>query len=151
MAVERALVLQKCKLILADVDHIRELLRQNPYAEFVTDSVASTLGERYLERIVNRAIDVNFHLIRAEGKPPPDDYTESFLALGRFGIVDADVARHVAPAAGARNILVHEYDDLNARKFYSSLENAVAHFPEYVSAVTTHLEKGERRQARKNK
>lgn len=145
MAVERALVLQKCKLILADVDRIRELLQQHPYEEFVTDPVATTLAERYLERIVNRAIDVNFHLIRAEGKPPPDDYTESFLTLGRFGIIDAAVARHVAPAAGARNILVHEYDDLDTRKFYSSLENAVAHFPAYVRSVIASVEKGRRR------
>ena len=148
MALDKDLVFQKCKLILADVDHIRELLQRSPYEEFVTDPVAGTLAERYLERIVNRAIDVNFHLIRAEGKPPPDDYTDSFLALGRFGIIDASVARSVAPSAGVRNILMHEYDDLDTKKFYTSLENAVKHFPAYVRSVTDFIEKPGGRAAR---
>jgi len=139
MDIDRELVFQKCKYILADVQRLRDMLQQLTHEEIVTNEMNMSLAERRLERIVNRAVDVNFHLVRAAGAPPPDDYTKSFLALGEHHIVDSLLAINIAPAAGARNILVHDYEDLDPEKFYSSLQDTVKYFPQYVIAVTDYI------------
>jgi len=128
-------------MILGDVDRLKKLLREHSYEDLVTDDITSTLAERWLERMVNRAVDINFHLIRSTGSPPPDDYTTSFLELGKLKILSPKLAHQIAPAAGARNILVHEYDDLDTKKFYSSLKDSVRLFPRYIKAIDEWMEK----------
>jgi uncharacterized protein YutE (UPF0331/DUF86 family) len=139
VSLSKNLIRQKSKLILADVDKLQTLLKSMPYEEFISDEESKTIAERRLERVVNRAIDINMHLIRATGSPPPDDYTRSFLELATLKILPAKLAQSVAPAAGARNVLVHEYDDLDAKMFYTSLINTVKLFPKYIKGIETYL------------
>lgn len=139
--VSKVLVHQKSKMILADVDRLKKLLGEHSYEDLVSDDITSTLAERWLERMVNRAVDINFHLIRSTGSPPPDDYTASFLELGKLKILPSKLAHRIAPAAGARNILVHEYDNLDTRKFYSSLKDSVRLFPQYITAIERWMER----------
>lgn len=134
------LVHQKIKGILVDITELKTLLARYPYERLVTDEVQCTVAERRLERLINRALDINFHLIRSTGSPPPDDYTQSFLLLGQLKILSAKLAASLAPAAGARNILIHSYDDLDAQRFYSSLQDAVRLFPEYLRAIEKYIE-----------
>ena len=141
LSISKRLVAQKSKMILADLADLADLLRDIPYEAFITNTVKTTLAERYFERMVNRAIDINFHLLRAAGLPPPDDYTKSFQQLATAHIVDPDLAQRIAPAAGARNILVHEYDDLDSIQFYSSLQNALEIFPKYLRKIANYVDK----------
>ncbi len=142
--ISKQLVHQKSKAILADILHLRSLVRGTPRDTLLLDEEKCTVAERRLERIINRAIDINFHLIRALDVPPPNDYTESFRALGRLGILPVKLANAIAPAAGARNILIHGYDDLDDTQFYSSLKDALRLFPRYIAAVERFIDQGEK-------
>ena len=51
---------------------------------------------------VDAAVDANTHLLRGAGRPVPEDYFRSFIARGEAGIVEATLARDLAPAAPAR-------------------------------------------------
>lgn len=137
----KQLVRQKAKGLLSDIDCLKILLGKTSHTQLVADDIKMTLAERYLERIVTRAIDINFHLIRASGTPPPDDYTRSFLILATLKILPSSLARALAPSAGARNILVHQYDDINTKLFYSSLKDAVRYFPRYIAAIEKYINK----------
>ena len=53
-----------------------------------------TLAERYLERMIGRMIDVNYHLLTESGEAPPRDYFDSFTALSRIGALPPDFAAH---------------------------------------------------------
>ncbi len=141
MQLSKSLIRSKCRSILSDTRRIQKILREESYERLVTDEEHLTLCERYLERVVNRAIDVNYHLIRAADEPPPNDYTESFLTLGKLKMIPAKLAVAIAPSAGARNILVHEYDDLDAQLFYSALQSCVKQYPKYVGYIEQYLER----------
>ncbi len=140
MLIAKVLVRQKLKKIIADVELIRTGLAQYEYEELVGNEAAITTIERRLERIINRSLDINLHLIRVLAVPPPDDYKSSFIILGEHNVLDPMLARAIAPCVGTRNILVHEYDDLNNVQFYEALQNAVKLFPEYVKAIEQYLE-----------
>lgn len=139
LTLSKPFVRQKCKLLLSDLERLSRLLQKSSFEELISDEEKQTVAERRLERMVSRAIDINFHLIRSSGEPPPDDYTQSFLQLASLKILTPTFAKQIAPAAGARNVLVHEYDDLDAKLFYSSLKSAVKLFPKYVREIEKFL------------
>jgi len=139
-SLSKALVHQKLKLILADIQRLKLMLEQKSYEQLVADEATSSLAERRLERVVNRAIDINLHLLRSVGAPPPTDYTRSFLDLASAHILTPELAQAIAPCIGTRNILVHEYDDLDTIQFFSSLQDAVRLFPEYTQAIEHFIE-----------
>ena len=109
--------------------------------ELVIRKLALITGERLLERMIGRMIDINFHLIVETGHPPPSDYYESYVRLGTLQVLPPDFARRLAPCAGLQNRIVHEYDEIDAAKVYEALHAAVKDIPEYLRHIQQYVEK----------
>jgi uncharacterized protein YutE (UPF0331/DUF86 family) len=135
--IDRELVTRKMVLIAQDLPEV-EKLAERPRDEYLASPTDEVLAERYLERM----IDVNFHLLTESGEPPPRDYYQSFVDLGRLGALDPGFARRVASAAGLRNRLVHEYDELVPVKVHEALSTAVAEVAEYLDQLRRFLDRG---------
>lgn len=78
--------------------------------------------ERNFQVLAQAVIDIANRIISLENLEKPRDYHEAILRLGQGGIVPVDFARKLAPLAGFRNILVHDYLDLNWDEVYANLE-----------------------------
>lgn len=137
--VDRELVTRKMVLIAADLRAIQRLA-QHPMEDYVASQTDEILVERYLERIIGRMIDINYHLLTEANEPPPRDYYESFTQLARIGALPVAFAKQIAACAGLRNRLVHEYDEIDAARVYQGLQAAVRDVPEYLRHVTAHLQ-----------
>ncbi|MFQ6046351.1 MAG: DUF86 domain-containing protein [Gemmatimonadales bacterium] len=111
-----------------------------PLDRYVADPFRVKGTEKLLQETVEAAVDANLHLLRAVGTPAPTDYYESFVALGRQSIIPQVLAERLAPAAGLRNRLVHEYEDINDAIVLAAVGEARASFSEYVVAVERFLE-----------
>lgn len=138
--IDRELVTRKLTLILPDLKECERLARF-PLQEFMADSTHQALAERFLERMIGRMIDVNFHLITETGGAPPRDYYESFVALGSMGILPAEFARTIARAAGLRNRIAHEYDEVDPSRLHEGLLASVGDVPAYLGHIERFLEK----------
>lgn len=101
--------------------------------------------ERLLQETVDAAVDANLHLLRASGAPAPQDYFQSFVALGTHGIVPRPLADRLAPAAGLRNRLVHEYDRIDDAIVLNAVRLARQEFASYVDALERYLQGQTRR------
>jgi uncharacterized protein YutE (UPF0331/DUF86 family) len=66
-------------------------------------------------------IDACNRIISLEGAQKPVDYYDAILRMGELGVLPADFARHLAPLAGFRNILVHEYLAVDWDEVYRAL------------------------------
>jgi uncharacterized protein YutE (UPF0331/DUF86 family) len=137
--IDRELVIRKLVLIAGDLPSLEGLARK-PLAEFLGTSISEVLAERYLERMIGRMIDVNFHLLTESGQPPPRDYFQSFVELGRLEVLEPEFARRIASSAGLRNRLVHEYDQLDPEKIYQALQSVAIDIPQYLDAVRRFLD-----------
>lgn len=140
MTLDRELVTRKLLLITADLDPLRQIHNKGVDA-FLGSTIDQAVVERLLERAITRMIDVNYHVITALGQPPPADYHNSFLQLPELGILDGDFARQIARAAGLRNRLVHDYEDLDPRKVFEALGFALRDVPTYLSRINEHLKR----------
>jgi uncharacterized protein YutE (UPF0331/DUF86 family) len=84
-------------------------LAERPQAEFRGDPLLRDLVERNFEVAIQCCLDIAHRVISLTGAQRPRDYYESVLRLGELGVVSAALAQTLAPAAGFRNILAHEY------------------------------------------
>ena len=138
--IDRQLITRKMSRILDDVAAMTRL-SQLSRAQYLENSINEVLAERYLERAIGRMIDINFHLITEPGHAPPKDYHESFMRLGTLGVMTADLAKETAMAAGLRNRIVHEYDDIDPERVYEALSVAVRRIPVYLDHIQRFIEK----------
>src|SRR5690242_5337251 len=86
LVVDRDLVVRKMALILDDLRAARPIA-DKPVDEFLASRLDEVVAERYLERMIGRMIDINYHLITDAGHAPPRDYYDSFTQLGGLRIL----------------------------------------------------------------
>ena len=138
MSVDPVLVRRKMALILADMKDVDRLSR-TPRDVFLADRTHQLVAERVLERIIGRMIDVNYHVITEREGIPPHDFHQSFTGMARLGVLSTDLARALAPSAGLRNRLAHEYNEIDHGLVYDALGTARANVPRYLEAVEAAL------------
>jgi uncharacterized protein YutE (UPF0331/DUF86 family) len=138
--IDPTLIVRKINLISQDFKEIAELSRKS-LQEFLASRVDEVLAERYLERMIGRMIDINYHLITESGSPPPPDYYQSFLQLERLGILPHDLTQTIAACAGLRNRIVHEYDEIDPARIHEALQTAARDVPQYLTHVHEYMER----------
>ena len=144
---------------MIDADLIRrKLARLNMYLdklapiasksfnEYLADFYHKSSAERLIQLIVECASDVNNHVVVESGQRPPEDYTSSFVRAAEVGLIKRDLAEKIKGSGGMRNIIVHEYMDIDDEKVYKTLPIAVADYKEYIKQADAYLDKTEKKQ-----
>ncbi len=71
-------------------------------------------GVKYLLiAAIESCIDIAQHIASAEQWGTPKDNGDAMRALGRRGVIDVATAEAMRQAVGFRNVLVHEYVDVD--------------------------------------
>ncbi len=133
------LVHRKLQLISEDL-HRLVLFKDLSLAELTSDFIKQATVERLLERIVMRAIDVNEHLISElatgeELRTTRLGYRDTFLKLTELGVYSADFAERIAQSVGLRNILVHDYNDVDHTILHGAISHCLRDYLHYVESV----------------
>jgi uncharacterized protein YutE (UPF0331/DUF86 family) len=136
--VDVALVRRKLGHIASCLDDLRPLgaLSLEDYRARLYERKAA---ERLLQEAIEAALDVNAHLIAEAGGDVPDDYYGGFIKLGDIGVLTRELAQSLAPSAGLRNRLVHEYMGLDDARVLASIGVLRALYPRYVEAIERYL------------
>lgn len=62
-------------------------------------------------------------------------YAESFALAAESGMIDGELAAAVRPSVGMRNVLVHNYLDVDQERVALAVPMAVEQYGEYVRQV----------------
>ena len=136
--IDKELVTRKVLLVTEDLRALGPLAAK-PVAEYLAGATDEVLAERYLERIIGRMIDINYHVLTESGQPPPPDYYPSFTALATIGMLDQAFAKRIAACAGLRNRITHEYEAIDPARVHEALQSAVRDIPEYLKRLVAHV------------
>jgi uncharacterized protein YutE (UPF0331/DUF86 family) len=138
--VDAAIVRRKLAHIVASLDGLRPIGRLN-VEEYRARFYERKAAERLLQEAIEAALDINAHLIAELGSGIPEEYYGWFLKIGELGIVSPELAGPLAPSAGLRSRLVHEYEALDDTKVLGSIGTLLELYPRYVQAVEAYLTK----------
>jgi uncharacterized protein YutE (UPF0331/DUF86 family) len=136
--IDAAIVRRKLGHIMTSLDMLRPMrtLALEDYRARVWERKGI---ERVLQEAIEAALDINAHLIAERGVDVPDDYYGGFIKLGELGIVSRQLAGALAPSAGLRNRLVHEYDEIDDAKVLAALATILDLYPRYIAAIEAEL------------
>jgi uncharacterized protein YutE (UPF0331/DUF86 family) len=134
MALNRELVERKITLILQELENIRPLASMTVEA-YRGDPRNEALAERYLERLIGRAIDISYHVVTESLLISPKDYAESFLLMEKAGVLSAEEARLFAGLPGLKNRITHEYNGIDEQLVHQALKRTLEDLPRYLTAV----------------
>lgn len=138
------LVRRKLQLIADELGRLAQF-RDASLEQLVSDDIRLAAVERILERIVLRAIDINEHLIASlatgdEARTTRLTYRDTFRRLADLGVYPAEFAERIADSAGLRNVIVHEYNDVDHRIVHASIATTLEQYGAYVRLVSDWLQ-----------
>jgi uncharacterized protein YutE (UPF0331/DUF86 family) len=111
------------------------------FEEYLQDEDRQASIERYLEIVIQAAIDINKMLIKNAGNIDLERLTntEVFTLIGELNFISSELATQLSLSAGFRNILAHVYDDIDPEIAYRALKLSVVQYPQYIQQIQTYL------------
>jgi len=142
MPIDIHFIRRKIKLIQEDLSELDRLAHYS-FDEISKDHIKMLALERLLEKIIMRAIDINQHMIAELGRGDERvrGYEDTFYVLSQLGIYGEEFAKQIAPSAGLRNRLVHEYNNTRQDIIYKSVSEAVGQYVKYCDSILKFIEK----------
>ena len=107
--------------------------------EYKDNSIYRRAIERVMQLIVECATDINNMLLTMHGNKGATDYFNSFIDIAELNIIPMEFALQIAPSTGLRNILVHEYEEIDDNIVYHSIENCLNNYLNYIDYINHYL------------
>ena len=139
--VDKSLVLRK----LSDLsDLYGQLLEYRVITarRYATDWKTQRIVERTLQMMVETCLDVANHLISDKGYRRPVGYADHFTVLLENRILGTRLAARMMKMAKFRNLIVHNYDKIEAEIIVGILKKNLSDFEAFKTAVLSVLELG---------
>lgn len=127
--------LREIQLLLEDLVEVGEVDAERLRRERPTRHVV----ERVLSQIVELAGSINTHIVASLLGRSPASYADSFDEVARAGVLEWDLAAALRPSTGMRNVLVHDYLEVDHGKVSAAIPPALEQYGQYVRHVARWL------------
>ena len=134
--VDRFVVDARIAKIREYVALLRKILRQANEKKFVKDPLVYGNAERYLHLAIQCVLDISNHIVADLRLNLPSDNRELFQMLSDHKILSIPLSKRLRAMAGFRNILVHEYLEIDRHKVFAVLKNDLGDFEKFIRAVS---------------
>lgn len=118
-------------------DYVRRLqqLQQITLDEYIDDETMQAVVERWMQLSIQACMDVASYLIAELGLRSPDDPENVFATLGQESIISPDLARRMTGMVRFRNILVHDYLEIDSEIVYRGLTTELDDFQRFAREI----------------
>ena len=133
--VDRYVVVTRIAKIREYVALLRKIRSLADERHFVSDPLIYGNAERYLQLAIQAVLDISHHIVADRNLALPDDSKSLFELLAREKVVSRALAARLTAMAGFRNVLVHEYLEIDRRRVYRALTKELRDFESFIRAV----------------
>ena len=134
----KALVEQKLAYLIEHLDELGRL-STSTLEEYKSDAIKRHAAEKLIELVVGYATDINQLVVEGVGRPVPQTYYDTFVAMQDLGVLPQDLAPRLANTTGLRNRLVHQYERLSHETVYYSLKPLIKDYLQYILLLSDYL------------
>jgi uncharacterized protein YutE (UPF0331/DUF86 family) len=104
--------------VLAQLERLGKLSAE----ERAREPLLLLAAERALHVAAEAIFDIGHHVLAGRGRPLPATYREVVPDLVREGVLAAELGSRLVGLAGLRNILVHDYIDVDAARVWELID-----------------------------
>jgi uncharacterized protein YutE (UPF0331/DUF86 family) len=134
--VDRYVVQARIAKIREYIALLRRIRSMTDERRFVSDPLTYGNAERYLQLAIQSVLDISNHVVADLGLGLPADSKELFVLLAKRKIVSTRLAKKLTSMAGFRNLLVHEYLEIDRHRVYQVLRDDLGDFEKFIKAVS---------------
>lgn len=110
--------------------------------KLILDETLYAAAERHLEVAIQSCMDIGSHLIAQLGLDrPKKENKEIFIILAKAQILPLEFAHKLATMVGYRNILVHEYTEVERHYTYENIQKNLGDFARFAKCIEQFLQK----------
>ena len=134
MAIELERIIAKIDFIN---EHLHELegLQLTTYVEYLNNKIQRDLSRLYLQLVYQAAIDINQHILTEAFGLEIQKYSDTFVLMGIYGVIESDLSHILKESAKMRNVLVHLYDKIDYSILFDSVGETIVEYPLYVEQI----------------
>lgn len=138
MTLDETVILRKLEAL---EQHDRELseFRSITETEYSSDWKVQRIVERTLQMMVEICADVANHIISEGGLRIGQSVADAFVSLAETGILSESLCERMVKMAGFRNIVVHQYGEIDAAIVVAVLRTHLADLLEFRDAIVRYL------------
>ena len=103
------------------------------------DRDKAAIVERNLQLAIECCVDIAELLIISGRLKKADDGKDAIIIVGEAGIIDKEFAREFSKTVGFRNLLIHEYLDIDYQKVAENLKSNLEDFEVFAQSVARYL------------
>ena len=125
------------------VIRLQEIVQSTDRESFINgkNDLVLDATERNLEVTIQTCIDIASHIVAQIALEKPNENKELFSILAKHNIISKSLSVRLMLMSGLRNILVHEYLEVEEEKIYDSIKNDLEDVIEYAKNIELFLEK----------
>lgn len=135
------------KIILKHLNELEKCIKQldrhkNCSAkQLLSDFDLRWAVERGLHLAIQNILDISSHILVDIGANGLDDYTSIIDQMGEMRIIPEGFAKKIRGMAGLRNVLVHDYVDIDAEKLCNYVSTGLDDFKKFAKYIADYLAK----------
>jgi len=133
--VDRYIVDARIAKIREYVALLRKIYGQTNKKTFIHEPLVYGNAERYLQLAIQCVLDISNHIVADMRLSIPEDNRQLFELLAREKILPRALANTLTRMSGFRNVLVHEYLEIDRKLVFEVLEKNLADFEKFIRAV----------------
>ena len=132
--IDRSLILTKAGRVNNHLRRIRER-RSDSLEDFLNDLDRQESVLFNLQLGIQNCIDIAAHIVSDEDLGIVGSTNELFYALQKNGYLDAALTEKMVASVGFRNLIVHEYGNVDLKKVYKISNQALDDLEDYLRAL----------------
>ena len=136
--VDRDVVLNRIKHLEDNINYLKKIENYNQKT-FSKDPDIYYRFERSLHLAIETVLDLGNHLIADQNLETPDSNRDIFRILFKNEIIDEGLKESLVKMAGFRNILVHDYLDLDRELEYEIIKSNIKDIKEFMKIVLKYI------------
>jgi uncharacterized protein YutE (UPF0331/DUF86 family) len=132
--VDRGLVLRK----ISELDEYQQQLQEFKgitVRQYRDDWKKQRIVERTLQMMIETCLDIANHIVADRGYRVPINYADTFKVLGENSVFDKKLVDQMGKMAKFRNVLVHQYEKIEAEIIVGLLKRKLGDFNQFKKAV----------------
>lgn len=92
---------------------------------YIKSPITKAACERYFEKIIEALVDLSFMIIKHKKLKIPDDDNNTFRFLAQEEIISEELAIKLRKAKGMRNIMAHEYGEIDDKIVFQAVSSRI--------------------------
>ena len=136
--VDKEVVLNRLNHLEENLEYIKGIKKYDK-KDFINNKDIYLRYERALHLVIEAIIDLANHLIADQRLRTPESNRDIFKILFENNFIEKELAENLKKMAGFRNILVHDYLDLDRKLEYKIIINNIHDIQQFMKIVVNYI------------